>query len=208
MAETGLNQNYNRDYDPLVGRYVESDPIGLRGGVNTYAYTADNPIWYIDANGREITCGGNFCGTNTPAYVPPTISGPQTTYFGAEGQFLFGGGLTSVTCTSECGQKQTFRYLKICSGLAFGGSASAGTVGGMNSKSCRSSTYAGYFAEFGYTGAYVAGGVDWGLTETAWKIPGLGIGLPNGLSGVKEVGIGPAVGAGLKGTLCYYIPLQ
>jgi RHS repeat-associated protein len=35
MAETGLNQNYERDYDPLVGRYIESDPIGLNGGINT-----------------------------------------------------------------------------------------------------------------------------------------------------------------------------
>ncbi len=37
-AETGLHYNYFRDYDPSVGRYVESDPIGLDGGVNTYAY--------------------------------------------------------------------------------------------------------------------------------------------------------------------------
>ena len=36
MAETGLNQNWNRDYDPVTGKYIESDPIRLRGGVNTY----------------------------------------------------------------------------------------------------------------------------------------------------------------------------
>ena len=43
-AETGLNQNMQRDYDPQTGRYVESDPIGLQGGINTYAYTGDDPI--------------------------------------------------------------------------------------------------------------------------------------------------------------------
>ncbi len=32
--ETGLHYNVNRDYNPAVGRYVQSDPIGLRGGEN------------------------------------------------------------------------------------------------------------------------------------------------------------------------------
>jgi RHS repeat-associated protein len=34
--ETGLNYNYFRDFDPNLGRYVQSDPIGLRSGLNTY----------------------------------------------------------------------------------------------------------------------------------------------------------------------------
>jgi RHS repeat-associated protein len=34
-AETGLHYNYFRDYDPGVGRYVESDPIGLQGGLES-----------------------------------------------------------------------------------------------------------------------------------------------------------------------------
>jgi RHS repeat-associated protein len=35
-AETGLSYNYFRDYDPVVGRYVQIDPIGQHGGINTY----------------------------------------------------------------------------------------------------------------------------------------------------------------------------
>ncbi len=51
MAETGLNQNWNRDYDPLVGKYIESDPIGLIGGINTYAYGYQSPVQSIDPRG-------------------------------------------------------------------------------------------------------------------------------------------------------------
>ncbi|MDM1022265.1 RHS repeat-associated core domain-containing protein [Acinetobacter sp. VNK23] len=36
--EVNLFYNYFRDYDPITGRYVESDPVGLDGGLNTYGY--------------------------------------------------------------------------------------------------------------------------------------------------------------------------
>jgi len=49
--ETALHYNYFRDYDPGLGRYAESDPIGLRGGVNTYAYVSNSPIIYVDVDG-------------------------------------------------------------------------------------------------------------------------------------------------------------
>lgn len=49
--ETGLYYNYFRDYDAAVGRYVQSDPIGLLAGVNTYGYVLGNPLKYIDSLG-------------------------------------------------------------------------------------------------------------------------------------------------------------
>lgn len=50
-AESGLHYNYFRDYDPATGRYVESDPIGLRGGLSTYLYANSAPTMYADAEG-------------------------------------------------------------------------------------------------------------------------------------------------------------
>lgn len=49
QAETGrLNQNVNRDYDPVVGRYVEGDPVGLLGA---YIYAYDSPTRHTDQFG-------------------------------------------------------------------------------------------------------------------------------------------------------------
>ncbi len=49
--ETGLHYNYFRDYDPGTGRYTTSDPIGLRGGLNTYGYVGGNPLYWSDPYG-------------------------------------------------------------------------------------------------------------------------------------------------------------
>ena len=50
-AETNTHYNYFRDYDPGIGRYIQSDPIGLKGGLNTYGYVTNDPLSRSDPLG-------------------------------------------------------------------------------------------------------------------------------------------------------------
>jgi uncharacterized protein RhaS with RHS repeats len=58
--ESGLYYNHNRYYDAYSGRYISRDPIGLAGGLNTYAYVGSNPVNYIDSRGLTLDNWNGF----------------------------------------------------------------------------------------------------------------------------------------------------
>ena len=53
QAESGLHQNWMRDYDPTTGRYIQADPLGLVDGASVYGYALQNPGRYVDQRGEN-----------------------------------------------------------------------------------------------------------------------------------------------------------
>lgn len=124
--------NYFRDYDPVIGRYIQSDPLGLRGGINTYSYAEENSLLYIDPFGLWGAYG--HAGLGGGGHV------------GVGGLNVMCGGLISVGNNS-----QRCTYCTVCvrigPGLFIGGGAALG--GGAHSGRA-SDTLSGWSYGFGF----------------------------------------------------------
>lgn len=95
-AETGLHYNYFRDYDPGTGRYIQSDPIGLTGGMNTYGYVEQNPLRYFDSHGLQSWHCRRRLG-QPPGLLPPPILNHQYLCTTAADGTIYCGGQSSDT---------------------------------------------------------------------------------------------------------------
>jgi len=91
-AETSAWNNGFRDYKSGLGRYVESDPIGLGGGINTYAYVENEPVSGIDPKGEAVYAVG------LSGFLAPIV-GSHGYYFDSAGNYgtytTLGGGLAN-----------------------------------------------------------------------------------------------------------------
>jgi RHS repeat-associated protein len=96
--ESGLYHNGFRDYVPNLGRYVQSDPMGLAGGANTYAYVGDQPLGLVDPDGDQPVAGTIY------GAISGGIAGAITGYenggvWGAVGGALIGGAVGGLVGT-------------------------------------------------------------------------------------------------------------
>lgn len=84
---SGLSYNYFRDYEATIGRYSQSDPIGLWGGMNTYAYVEARPMDFADPSGLEAP--GSF---NNGGYKLSWEYGPRRMpdYYQVSASFVAG----------------------------------------------------------------------------------------------------------------------
>jgi len=115
-GESGRFYNWHRDYEPRVGRYTQSDPIGLRGGINTYGYVGENPLSYTDPLGlwRLPDYGTIGIPIIGPVGVSVTVDRNGNVYggigigAGLRGGAGFGVGWTGDKCTPNSEQTQNF----------------------------------------------------------------------------------------------------
>jgi RHS repeat-associated protein len=106
QSESGLHQNWMRDYDPTTGRYLQADPLGLVDGASVYGYALGNPGRWVDPRGEaaQAVCAAfpQACAAAGAAIVKICVEGAK---------IVAGAALALVTTTEEaCGCEDDCEY--------------------------------------------------------------------------------------------------
>ena len=111
QSESGLHQNWMRDYDPTTGRYLQADPLGLIDGASVYGYVKGNPGRWIDPRGEDATAvvGGWIAG-DTAIPDPTDAAWPKWAAYGA----ILGGAILLDYCMSDDEEERCELVRQIC----------------------------------------------------------------------------------------------
>ncbi|WP_158657855.1 RHS repeat-associated core domain-containing protein [Agarilytica rhodophyticola] len=139
--ETGTHYNYFRTYDPRLGRYLQSDPLGQVDGPNTYLYARNNPLGYADPYG--LFCLGPVAIATISGAVGGGITGLSGGLLGAGAGFVVGGVAGGVGAYINSGAPSSVATGTVAGALGaatpkrYGGSGAGlpgilgGAIGGM-----------------------------------------------------------------------------
>lgn len=99
QAETALIQNWHRDYDPSLGRYIQADPLGLAAGQSIYGYALGDPVNFTDPTGEIVpfllSAGiGAVLGAGLEYFTNPCASAADLLFAASTG--ALGGGLSKL----------------------------------------------------------------------------------------------------------------
>ncbi len=175
-SETAHHYNHHRDYESTSGRYVQSDPIGLKGGWNTYRYANGNPVSGTDSTGLVSWSGfGRSLGV------------------GPLGRDEF-----ELESECRCGKQLRIKVTVNSLGIGFGGSATRSAITFVDPFDCpEPQAFAGPAFIYNFTIA-LRGGVSYSRIRLAaaeapgsWSpVEGLGaqVGVSVGDSSVEVIG--------------------